>query len=181
MALTARLEATSPALWPPMPSATTKRPRSGSTRNASSFVVRRPGWVTPWAASDMGHDYSSIGLYTLYTPGRADPSASPHTRPRECRAGTWPGCRRVASPDSPVPVRIAQSRRRTHGSKRARRSLAPAGRLAAGDDGIGPAAGHVAGAHLRCAVVDTVASARPHCPREGRAVSCDRTPLTRLE
>src|SRR5262250_813413 len=66
MVLTAMSEATSPALWPPIPSATTKRPRLASTRSESSFVGRRPGWVAPWAASDMRHDYSVAPLYTLY-------------------------------------------------------------------------------------------------------------------
>src|SRR4051812_44926499 len=46
IASTAIFEATSPATWPPIPSATMNRPRSGREQNASSLDVRRmPGCV----------------------------------------------------------------------------------------------------------------------------------------
>src|SRR5258708_36229836 len=47
-------EATSPALWPPMPSATANRRTSGSDTNVSSFVLRtRPASDTPQARTTV--------------------------------------------------------------------------------------------------------------------------------
>ena len=50
----ARREATSPAAWPPIPSATANRPRSALTRKESSFTSRRrPTSDTPKASRTM--------------------------------------------------------------------------------------------------------------------------------
>ena len=54
--------ATSPALWPPMPSATTNRPRA--TRTLSSFCGRSDpgGWPIPTAAQPSPHHHASASL-----------------------------------------------------------------------------------------------------------------------
>src|SRR3954447_20151880 len=58
MASTARRAATSPALWPPMPSAITQSPSASSIAKQSSLMSRtRPLSVTPNAASTMSTDY----------------------------------------------------------------------------------------------------------------------------
>ena len=63
---TAMADATSPALCPPMPSATHEEAGRRSTRQASSLVGRGPASVTPWASSVLRHP-RSIAAPVLYT------------------------------------------------------------------------------------------------------------------
>ena len=66
IASTARPAATSPALCPPIPSATTNTPPAVSIRNASSLLARGPGWVTPCAITPI--PTRIIAAPVLYTP-----------------------------------------------------------------------------------------------------------------